>query len=131
VAFEDTGEGVEEEVEVDGLGEDAEDAEAQGVVEEVVGEVVGEEDAGGRGLEVAHELDDLEAAELGHLLVEDGDVDLGVLEDVEGLAAGADGDGLDALGLEELADGVLPALGVVGEEDAEAILGRDVDHTLG
>ena len=131
VAFsEDSGEGVEEEVEVDRLGEDAEDAHAQRLVEEVVGEVLGKKDAGGRVLDVAHEADDLEAAELGHMLVEDGDVDGLVLEDVEGLASGADGEGGDALGFEELAHGVLPVALIVGEQHAEAVVGGQVHHGM-
>jgi hypothetical protein len=131
VAFEDAGHGVEEEVEVDGFGEDGEDLHAEGVVEEVGGEVLGEEDGGGclAALVFAEELDDLEAAEAGHVGVEDGEVDLGGFEEVEGLAAGADGEGVDALGFEEGADVVGPPLGFVGEEDGEAVMGLvGLDH---
>ena len=73
--------------------------ERTGFVEEVVGQVVGQEDGGGSRLEVAHQFDDLEAAELGHLGVEDGHVDGGGFDYLEGFAAGADGEGVDALGL--------------------------------
>jgi hypothetical protein len=122
MSAEDPGERVQKQVQVDRLGEDGEDAHAQGLVEQVVGQVIGQEDAGRREFEVAHLLDDLEAAELGHLVVEDGDVDLRVADHVEGLASGADRDGVDALGFEQAAHGVLPFLALVCEEDAEAIL---------
>ena len=133
VAFEDAGHGVEEEVEVDGFGEDGEDLHAEGVVEEMGGEVLGEEDGGGgfAALVFAEELDDLEAAEAGHLGVEDGEVDGGGFEEVEGFAAGADGEGVDALGFEEGADVMGPVAagdGFVGEEDGEAVGVGGLDH---
>jgi hypothetical protein len=77
IAFEDAGHGVEKDVEVDGFGEDGEDLHGEGVVEEVAGEGLGEEDGGGGFLVVAEDFNDLEAAEAGHVGVEDGEVDGG------------------------------------------------------
>jgi hypothetical protein len=100
--------GVEEHVEVDGFGEDAKDAHAQGLVEQVVGQVLGEEDRGRGPGHLAHDPNDLESAELRHLLVEDGDVNLTALDEVQGFASGAGWERGDAVRLEQPADGVLP-----------------------
>ena len=112
-AAEEPGEGVEEEVEIDGLGKDGEDAHAEGFLEEVVGEVVGEEDGRGIFAELfAHEFDDLEAAELGHVGVEDDGVEGGGFDEAEGFAAGTGDESVDALRLKEHGEGFVPPLGL-------------------
>src|SRR5689334_13021308 len=121
---------VQEQVQVDGLGEHAEHVHSQSLVQQMVGQVLRQQNGGRSGLELAHELDDLEAAELGHLLIEDGDVDRLALEQVQRLAPAAHRDRAHALGLEELADGVVPSLGLVGEQDGQAVrwLRLRLDH---
>ena len=50
---------------------------------------------------------------------------------LQGFTAGADGEGVDALRFEELADGHVPAVLLDGEEDVEAGVVGDLDHELG
>ena len=127
-AAEEAGEGVEEEVEFDGFGEDGEDAHAEGFVEEVVGEVVGEEDGRGIFAELfAHEFDDLEAAELGHVGVEDDGVEWGGFDEAEGFAAGTGDEGVDSLWLEKAAEGFMPSFLLGRQKHGETcgIIGLD------
>jgi len=71
----------------------------------------------------AGELEDLQAAELGHAVVEDGDVNGVSFEEFEGFAAGVGEEEIDALRDEKGADGVLPCVRPArrgGEEDGKA-----------
>ena len=128
-AAEEAGEGVEEEVEIYGFGEDGEYVHAQGLVEEVVGEVIREENRWGIFAELfAHEFDYLKAAELGHMGVEDDSVEWRGLDEAESFTAGSGNEGVNTLRLEEPAEGFIPAFLFSWQQHREACWVIRLDH---
>ena len=70
-------------------------------------------------MHVPHQLDHLHTAQLRHLLIEHGHVDGPGFDQVQGLATGSGRDGRDSLGLEQLADRLVPAFLLVSQENRE------------
>jgi hypothetical protein len=112
-------EGIEQDVEIDGLAQDAEHMHTQGVVEQIRRKLARQQNRGGRIMQFPHQLDHLHSAELGHLLIEHGHMDGPGFDEIQCFSTGSGGNGLNALGLEQLAHRLVPAFLLVGQKNGE------------
>jgi hypothetical protein len=131
-AFHRSREGIEKLRVIDGLRENGEHRESEGVVQKRCREMVGQKD-GRRNVPrslladmLPHKLNDLQAAKLGQAMVEHGNVDLGGLHHVKRLTTRVGMEKVDPHRSQEMVDRRMPRLrigraGVVGEKDSQPV----------